>query len=129
MASTTIKRRDLKRAYEADESYYVIHADAVRGKEEIDLSIDPPPDLVIEVALTASLIRKLRLFAAIGVPEVWRQDGRQLEFFRLREGEYQPVDESVGLPGLTSATIRSVLERRGEVGETQLIRGFRASLG
>ena len=51
-ASTTFRRTDLKRGFEADESYYVQNAELIRGKREIDLSIDPPPDLVVEVEIT-----------------------------------------------------------------------------
>ena len=74
VASTTFKRKDLQKAFEADESYYIEHAEQIRPKEELDLTIDPPPDLVIEVEITSSAIRKLKLFAAMGVPEVWRHD-------------------------------------------------------
>jgi dTMP kinase len=63
-ASTTFKRSDLDRAFEPDESYYIAHADEIRPKDEVDLQIDPPPDLVIEVEMTRSAIPKLLLFAA-----------------------------------------------------------------
>ena len=126
--STTFKRKDLKRAFEADESYYVKHAEQMRSKEEIDLAIDPPPDLVIEVEITSSAIRKLELFAAMGVPEVWRHDGEQLQMFSLENGGYKPVPSSPALPGLTVAAINSLLEKRFNVGETALIREFRKSL-
>ena len=75
VASTTFKRKDLQKAFEADESYYIEHAEQILPKEEVDLLIDPPPDLVIEVEITSSAIQKLKLFAAMGVPEVWRHDG------------------------------------------------------
>ena len=56
VASTTFKRSDLSKGFEADESYYIRHADVVLGKEKIDLAVDPPPDLVIEVEITKSAI-------------------------------------------------------------------------
>jgi Uma2 family endonuclease len=59
VASTTFKRKDLQKAFEADESYYIEHAEQIRPKEEVDLTIDPPPDLVIEVEITSSAIQKL----------------------------------------------------------------------
>ena len=65
VASVTVKRSDLKKAYEADESYYVTNIDKVLAKEELDFEVDPPPDLVIEVELTSSAIDKLELFAAM----------------------------------------------------------------
>ena len=128
VASTTFKRKDLQKAFEADESYYIEHAEQIRPKVEIDLMIDPPPDLVIEVEITSSAIRKLKLFAAMGVPEVWRHDGDQLQMLCLRRGQYQSIASSQALPGLTAATIDAILEKRFESGETALVREFRASL-
>ena len=128
VASTTFKRKDLQKAFEADESYYIEHAEQIRPKEEIDLTIDPPPDLVIEVEITSSAIQKMKLFAAMGVTEVWRHDGEQLQMFSLESGGYKPVPSSPALPGLTVAAINSLLEKRFDIGETALIREFRRSL-
>lgn len=129
VASTTFKRKDLKKAFEADESYYIQHAEQIRVKDEVDLFIDPPPDLVIEVEITTSAIRKLKLFAAMGVPEVWRHDADRLQMYRLEGTHYEPIESSVALPGLTARMIDSFVERRFVLGETALIREFRSSLG
>jgi Uma2 family endonuclease len=126
--STTFKRADLDRAFEPDESYYIAHADEIRPKDEVDLQIDPPPDLVIEVEITSSAIAKLRLFAALGVPEVWRHDGSRLAMLGLEGAAYRPLDSSQGLPGLTAAMIDAVLARRFEQGETALIKEFRGTI-
>lgn len=128
VASTTFKRKDLQKAFEADESYYITHAEQIRPKEEVDLNSDPPPDLVIEVEITSSAIEKLKLFAAMGVPEVWRHDGEHLSMYRLKAGAYEPIPSSYELPGLNASTIDTYVRRRFEVGETQLIRQFRESL-
>lgn len=128
VASTTFKRTDLARAFEAGESYYIAHAEAIRRKAEVDLSIDPPPDLVIEVELTSSAIEKMPLFAAMGIPEVWRHDGKRVQMMLLSGDAYLPTRKSGQLPGLTSPMIDEVLVRRFEVGETRLIREFRAKL-
>ena len=128
MASTTFKRKDLQKAFEADESYYIEHAEQIRPKEELDSTIDPPPDLVIEVEITSSAIRKLKLFAAMGVPEVWRHDGERLLMYVLSAGQYVSIDSSSAVPGLTASMINSILEKRFEFGETALMREFRSSL-
>jgi len=39
--STTFKRTDLSKGFEPDSSFYFRHADIVRGKDEIDLAVDP----------------------------------------------------------------------------------------
>jgi len=128
VASTTFKLKALSKGFEADESYYVTHAERIRPKEEVNLKTDPPPDLVVEVELTSSAIEKLKLFAAMQIPEVWRHDGQQLEMFRLIDGAYQTIASSQELPGLATEKIMSFLNRRFEVGESSLIREFRQSI-
>jgi Uma2 family endonuclease len=128
VASTTFKRKDLQRAFEADESYYIQHADMMRAKEHTDLTIDPPPDLVIEVEITSSLIEKVELFATIGVPELWRHDGESLRMYTLVANRYQLIESSLALSGLTSQKLNLFLDKRFETGETAIIREFRQSL-
>ena len=127
-ASTTFKRWDLDRAFEGDESYYIAHADEIRPRDEVDLLVDPPPDLVVEVEITKSAISKLKLFAAMGVPEIWRHDGTQLTMLAKSDGGYQPIASSIGLPGLSAARIDAFLARRFDQGETALITEFRAAV-
>lgn len=128
VASTTFKRKDLQRAFEADESYYIQHADMMRAKEHTDLTIDPPPDLVIEVEITSSLIEKVELFATMGVPELWRHDGESLRMYTLVANRYQLIESSLALSGLTSQKLNLFLDKRFETGETAIIREFRQSL-
>lgn len=128
VASVTVKRNDLKKGFEADESYYITHAARVLDRDELDFEVDPVPDLVIEVELTSSAIKKLPLFAAMQVPEVWRHDGKLLSIYWLENGQYQSLLSSVELPGLTALMMNDTLAQRLEVGETTLIRNFRNSI-
>ncbi len=91
VASTTIRRTDLERGFETDESYYFELAEQMRAKEDINLNIDAPPELVVEVEIIRSAIAKLELFASMGVLEVWRHDGASLQMFRLKHGEYESI--------------------------------------
>jgi Uma2 family endonuclease len=106
----------------------VTHAELIRPKKEVDLKSDPPPDLVIEVEITSSAILKMKLFAKMGVPEVWRRNGEQLEMYCLKNGEYLAIDSSTEHPGLTISLIDHWLNKRFDIGETKLIREFRKSL-
>jgi len=128
VASTTFKRKDLAKGFEADESYYIEHAEQIRVKEEVDLLVDSPPDLVIEIEITTSAIQKLKLFQAMGISEVWRHDGDRLWMSRLQDGSYVDIAESVCLKGFTIPTAESLLAKRFDHGETALIRSFRESL-
>ena len=128
VASVTVKRSDLKKAYEADESYYVTSIDQVLAKEELDFEVDPAPDLLVEVELTSSAIEKMELLAAMQVREVWRHDGTSVQFYRWLNGRYNLIQTSVELPGLDAALINRFLEQRLEAGETTFIRAFRREI-
>ncbi len=54
----------------------------VLGKR-INLTEDPPPDLVVEVDITHTDINKLALYARLGVPELWRFNGQIWRIYRL----------------------------------------------
>jgi len=82
----------------------------MRQREDIDLTVDPHPDLVIEVDITSPSLNKMPIFAALGVPEVWRYDGRQVSIFTLAVGEYTQVEESAAFPGVTREVIRQFVE-------------------
>jgi Uma2 family endonuclease len=105
LGSTTFKREDLERGFEPDSCFYVQHEGRIRSKERIDLAVDPPPDLVVEIDITSPSLDKLRIYARLGVPEVWRHDGERLRFLALRDDRYVEVAESTVLPPLTSDLI------------------------
>lgn len=123
-ASTTFRRQDLSRGFEADESYYISHASDLRGKEEIDLSIDPPPDLVVEIDITRSSLNKRDLFASMGIPEVWRYNGRELSIEVLAGEAYRNINRSDVLPGFPRQQAEELLAQRTEESETVLMRRF-----
>ncbi len=75
----TCKREDLRRGFEPDNCYYVANEALVRNHPELDLTVDPPPDLAVEVDLSGKGRDKLAVYAAFGVPEVWWFDGRRLQ--------------------------------------------------
>jgi Uma2 family endonuclease len=113
VGSTTFKREDLERGFEPDACFYVQNEERIRGKPRIDLDVDPPPDLVIEIGITSPSLNKISIYARMGVPEIWRHDGGRVSIFVLREGEYAVVAESAVLPPLSGPVLsRSVEESR-----------------
>ena len=109
----TFKRKDLQRGFEPDSSVYIQDEAAVGGKEQIDMAIDPPPDLLIEIEGSRSAIAKLPICAEMGIPEVWRFHGERVTIFRLADGQYTEVAASAMLPPLTSDVLtRFVVESR-----------------
>lgn len=110
LGSTTFKREDLARGLEPDECYYVQRVKEMRGKFEIDLLRDPPPDLAIEMDHTHHAKKRDGIYAALGVPEFWQYDGERLRAFRRDEtGQYQPIEFSVAFPFLRVAELERFL--------------------
>jgi Uma2 family endonuclease len=110
--STTFRREDGEAGKESDTCFYIAHEPLIRDKDEIDLAIDPPPDLAIEVDNLDDSQDKLPIYAALGVPEVWRYDVRAgaLWFGRLQaDGTYNSIARSECLPLLTPTRILEAL--------------------
>jgi Uma2 family endonuclease len=124
-SSLTLKLPKLLKAVEADESYYIQNEARVRHKE-IDLTVDPPPDLAIEVEVSRSAIDRLGIYAALGVPEVWRHDGTSLKVLVLQgDGSYGQSDQSRAFPMLPVDEFARFLEMRSTLSENQVVIGFR----
>jgi Uma2 family endonuclease len=103
---------------EADECYYIQNEAAVRGKMEIDLTINPPPDLEIEIDISNPSVPRLPIYAALGVLEVWQFDGKNFKILGLLAGEYVPQGQSQSLPIVTVEVVRGLLNQAQEMGET-----------
>jgi Uma2 family endonuclease len=120
--STTFKREDLRRGFEPDTCFYIQNAEHVSGKAQIDLFVDPPPDLIIEIDITHSSLDKLPIYTAVGVPEVWRYDGNVLTIFRLEHGTHIEHEESLALPGVTSIRLLHFIEESRSLKRTAWLR-------
>ncbi len=124
MASTTLNKPELKIGSEPDKCYYIQNEPAVRGKI-VNLAIDPPPDLVLEVDITYTDIDKNKLYEEKGVLEFWRYNGKNLTIYLLKEGKYQESETSFTFPVLTKLVIHEFLAQCHTQGESQSKRTFR----
>jgi Uma2 family endonuclease len=132
LGSRTCDREDLARGLEPDQCYYIQNEALVRDIEQIDLAHLPPPDLAVEVDITSSSLDRLSIYADLGVPELWRYDGRSLTLYQLQDGQYLPCNRSIALPLLQASDITRFLELRfpqdktqAPVGENSLVKQFR----
>ncbi len=124
--STTFRREDLDRGLEPDECYWIGNEARVRGKTALDLAVDPPPDLAIEIEISRRLLDRVAVYAALGVPELWRFDGERLGLFRLGgEGPSEPCENSPSLPQLRPAEVERFLALWKTTDETSVLRAFR----
>lgn len=127
LGSTTWKRDELTKGLEADECYYILNHKSVRKRRHIDLAIDPPPDLVVETEISRSVVSKLRIYAALGVLEVWRWRKRGLSAYSLgADGKYVKREFSLNFPMLRVQDLEPFLEFELAADETDWILRFRA---
>lgn len=126
LASTTLNRPDLRNGAEPDQCYYIANESAVRGKT-VDLTTDPPPDLVVEVDITHTDINKNLLYAEMGIPEFWRYDGKRLKIYSLN-GQYQEVETSPTFPQVSKEQLYEFLKECAQQGETLAKRNLRIRL-
>ncbi len=124
--STTLRRRDQDAGVESDDTYYFANASKLRGKSEINLKVDPPPDLAIEVEITHPLADREAIFAALGVPELWvfrrsrRGKGVKVEVLHLgADGRYAEATASLAFPLLQASEIDDWARRPGEELESE----------
>ncbi|MCA6576925.1 MAG: Uma2 family endonuclease [Pseudanabaena sp. M085S1SP2A07QC] len=111
--STTFKRVDKLAGLEPDDCFYIQNNVAMRGIRKLDMTIDPPPDLAIEVDVTSKT--KFDVYRILGVPELWLYD-QTLKIYILRDGEYV---ESQLSPIFGDIPIREVIPQFLEISLSQ----------
>lgn len=122
--STTFKRQDLAKGIEPDQCFYIENYAAMIGKRRLDLTVDPPPDLAIEIDVTSKT--GLDAYQALGVAELWRFENGQLRISVLQSGEYQDAKISPHFPNFAIApTITRFLEQSQTEGRSRTLKAFR----
>ncbi|MEG4805521.1 Uma2 family endonuclease [Microcoleus sp. ARI1-B5] len=125
LGSTTFKSKEMQSGVEPDDCFYIQHEAAIRGKDRIDLTVDPPPDLAI--GIDNSSPTSLNSYQALKVPELWRYDGRILKIYRLLDGKYIESDSSPSFPDFPIIdVIPQYVDRSNTQGRSPTIRAFRA---
>ena len=124
--STTLGREVLDRGLEPDECFYISSARKLRDWRNIDLEIDPPPDLAIEIDITGNSGRRLSIYSALKIPEVWQFDGEILTVLRLQDdGSYRVSERSEELPFLPMTEISAFIRDYQPGTDTQWAKRFR----
>jgi Uma2 family endonuclease len=125
--STTLRRRKKQRGLEPDNCYWIANEHRMRGKRRLNLRVDPPPDLAIEVDVTRSSLNRMGIYAKLGVPEVWRLDDEQtLLFYALdKDGKYTEVTHSLAFPLVTPADLLNFLPLRIQMDHNAVVRQLR----
>lgn len=125
--SMTCRREDLDNGFEPDECYWIAQEPRIRGRDDIDLTRDPPPDLVVEVEMSRSFVDRLAIASRLGVPEVWRWDGQTLRVMVLgAEGQYSESANSLAFPFLPLGDLAPLLQLAIRESDAKGLRSFRA---
>jgi Uma2 family endonuclease len=125
VGSTTWRKQAIEGGLEADESYYFQNYERVRGRE-IDLSVDPPPDLAVEIDLSPPDVEKTSIYARLGVPEIWRwRGGRLVVLTRQAGGGYAETAQSVSLPTFPLDELAVALARYPQFEAEEAVADFR----
>ena len=123
--STTLKSKIVRKGIEPDNCYYIQNELAVRGRETLDLTNSPAPDLAIEIDITSSSVDKFDIYSALGVSELWKYDGKDLKFYQLVEEEYLEREYSIAFPLVSVKDISRFIEQSKTMGEIALLKSFR----
>jgi Uma2 family endonuclease len=126
--ATTFKSKRLAKGAEPDTCFYVQNAARLIGQRTITLGIDPPPDVVVEIDTTNESLDKFGIYAALGVPEIWRYDGEKTYFYQLSETSYREIQSSIAFSGLTAADLTRLIGLSKTEGQTAAVAEFRKSL-
>ncbi|NEP01733.1 MAG: Uma2 family endonuclease [Symploca sp. SIO2E9] len=124
LGSTTLKNERMTQAVEPDTCFYIQNQVAVIGKHRLDLNIDPPPDLAIEIDITYRT--QLDNYQILGVPELWRYTRRGLQINILQSGKYVESDSSIAFPNIPIIELVNHYVQQSQIsGRTQAIQAFR----
>ncbi|MHC5740975.1 MAG: Uma2 family endonuclease [Nostoc sp.] len=122
--STTLKNEQMRQAVEPDTSFYIQNQAAVIGKNRIDLNIDPPPDLAIEIDITSRT--RFDNYESLGVPELWRHTQQGLEICLLKERKYIKSESSPNFPNIPILElVNEYVQQCLTIGRSQAMRNFR----
>lgn len=128
LGSTTLKNERMTQAVEPDTCFYIQNQAAVIGKNRLDLTVDPPPDLAIEIDLTSRT--QLKNYQMLGVPELWRYERQKLQIYVLQGGQYLESNSSPTFADMPIVELISRYVRQSHIsGSSQAIQAFRNWVG
>jgi len=122
--SATMRKRRENKGNEPDACFYVQTAATIGNRIELDFSIDPPPDVVVEVDIHHDSKDNDAIYAALGVPEIWRYDEWAVTIHHLRQGEYVAAETSRALPMLSDRILTEYVNRIRQDGEFEALLAF-----
>lgn len=124
LGSTTFKNRAMLQGIEPDQCFHIQNEAKVRGKNRLDLTIDPPPDLALEIDVTSRTHPEI--YRTLGVPELWKFEKDKLQINLLQGGNYKVAERSsivLNLP--LGEVIPQYAEQSRTLGRNATLKAFR----
>ncbi|AFY81858.1 Uma2 family endonuclease [Oscillatoria acuminata] len=125
LKSTTWRSQPKAVGKEADECFYIQNEPAIRGKLKINLAVDPPPDLAIEIDTTHSSVNQMEIYAELAIPEVWRWQKGKLSLYCLTDTGYVESENSLAFGSFPVKELVRFMQLDSEKGENARLREFR----
>jgi Uma2 family endonuclease len=124
LGSTTFKNQLMFKGIEPDSCFYIQNEAAIRGKNRLDLTIDPPPDLALEIDITNR--SHPDIYQSLGVSELWRYEKDKLQILLLINGKYVESNQSAIFPSFSLIkTIPQYLTQCRTEGRNKGMKAFR----
>jgi Uma2 family endonuclease len=124
LGSTTFKNKIMAQGIEPDQCFYIQNEAPIRGKNRIDLTVDPPPDLALEIDVTSRT--HPNTYQALKVPELWRFERGKLQINLLVEGSYIESNQSPNFPGMPLIeVIPDYIRQARTIGRNRTLKAFR----
>ncbi|MEA5478320.1 Uma2 family endonuclease [Pseudanabaena galeata UHCC 0370] len=122
--SVTLNRQDINKGVEPDSSFYIQNSDRIKGTK-IDISVDPPPDLVLEIDITNSSMRSFAVYQQLGIPEIWRYANGTIKVYQLHNGLYQECEFSAAFPMISGVVLDRFLQMLNTEDSISIVRAVR----
>ena len=126
LGSSTYQREDIEKGFEPDSCFYFENEPQIRGVKRLDMSVHPAPDLIVEVDITSLSTGRQNIFAAFGVPEIWRFDGEKMQILKLENDKYVEISNSLALPKVTSEKLTDFLNKNEKLSRLEWINEIRS---
>ncbi|MDJ0661226.1 MAG: Uma2 family endonuclease [Crocosphaera sp.] len=116
-----------KPGLEPDACFYIENYQAILGKRKLDMSIDPPPDLAIEIDVTS--FTDIEDYITLAIPEVWIYKTNKLHIYHFTDNHYIETDNSLIFPDFpVKEIVPHYVDRAWQVGSSVALREFNQTL-
>ena len=107
---------------EPDACFYIDNYQQILGKQKLDLNIDPPPDLAIEIDVTS--FTRIEDYISLAIPEVWIYKQGELNIYQFKDNSYSATDRSNIFPDFPIKVIPQYVNLAWEIGSSKALKEF-----